>query len=449
MKGLIFTYFLTYGGGVAALFQPFIGVCVYYCFMIMRPHELWFYSVARGGGYSRYVALATLIGWGLRGMPKGGSWKGVLAILLSLSGFVLLFRVSAWLAFDKQIADKFASDMVKIFLMFFVGSCLVDSTARLKVLLFVFILSQGYLTFDINESYFLSGRNVLLWNDGFGSLDNNGFALSLLPGIGLALMTSFYEPRPFLRGLALFSALSSIHAVLLSESRGAYLGVIVIGGLLFLLVPKNAKTVSLALCSLIVVALLTGESVVNEFSTIFADKLDYSAESRFALWNAGYQAMLDYPLLGVGPHNFGVVSENYGLRRGRAPHNLIFEVGTACGFPGLFLFLSFYILLLWRLFRVISWGTGPKSAGTEPVIASTTSGAFAGLIGYLISSTFSSGAVIETPYVAALMAVAALRLYYAEVNKTEDKKDQRIPFPYKSAAHRRFQRTSQSAQGSV
>src|SRR5205823_14471517 len=62
MKGLLFTYLLTYGGALAALFNPFHGLLVYVCFAIVRPDKMWFWSVPEGN-YSRIVGIALLLGW--------------------------------------------------------------------------------------------------------------------------------------------------------------------------------------------------------------------------------------------------------------------------------------------------------------------------------------------------------------------------------------------------
>ena len=72
MKGLIFTYLLTYGGAAASLFNPFIGLLVYVAFAILRPESLWHWSVPEGN-YSRIVAIALLIGWARRGSAIGTS----------------------------------------------------------------------------------------------------------------------------------------------------------------------------------------------------------------------------------------------------------------------------------------------------------------------------------------------------------------------------------------
>ena len=418
MKGLLFTYFLTYGGCVVALFRPFVGLCIYYCFTVLRPQTLWFFALPQDGNYSKHVALATLIGWSISGFPRGGSLKRVMPILLTFGGLALIFRMTTWTAINPFVAEPVASAMAKIFLMFFVGVSLLDSPRRLKVLLWVFILSQGYLTYDLNVSYFLSGVNVILMNDGFGSLNNNTFALSLLPGIGIALMTSIFETRPLLRGLALFSALSSVHVVLLSESRGAYLGILAMGAIAAYSVPKTFKTLFLFSLVVLLVALLAGESVRQEFSTIFADELDDSASYRYDTWSASFRAMLDHPFLGVGPQNFLVVSDQYGLDKNRAAHNLYLQTGADTGVTGLFLLVTFYLLLLRRLAKIMSWKVGETSQ-IDPTIAGVAAGVFSGLIGYLTHSFFSAGVAIETPYLAALLGTAAIRLAYANTRQLE------------------------------
>ena len=47
MKGLLFTYLLTYGGAVVSLFRPFHGLLIYICFAIIKPEALWYWSVPR------------------------------------------------------------------------------------------------------------------------------------------------------------------------------------------------------------------------------------------------------------------------------------------------------------------------------------------------------------------------------------------------------------------
>lgn len=415
--GLLFTFFLTYAGSAVALFLPFVGLSIYYCFTVLRPEDLWFYAVEVGGGYSRTLALATLAGWAFRGFPKGDEQKHTIPIIGLLIAFVISVQASAWLGVDSQRSELIASSMLKIAVMAMVGFCLVDSVKRVKILLWVFILSQGYVTFDLNLETLMSGQNIVLNRDGFGTLNNNTFALSLLPGIGLSLMTGVFEQRLFPRAVAIFCALTAIHVILLSASRGAYLGLIAIGGLVFYFMPKNRTTIPPFLLVLLIAGVLIGEPVREEFMSMFAEKLDTSATKRFDMWKAAFHIMMNYPILGVGPTNFGVFSGEYeGLDKDSAVHNLYLQTGSDCGFLGLGLLLAFYFVTLRVFANAISW-KGEAIFKIDPVIAAVTTGAFAGVVGYLVHSCFSSGVIIETPYLAVMLGAAAVRLSKKEVEQ--------------------------------
>ena len=64
MKGLLFTYAMTYGGAAVALVNPFVGLLIYICFAIIKPEAMWYWSVDIGtisaGGL--YTAPATISG---------------------------------------------------------------------------------------------------------------------------------------------------------------------------------------------------------------------------------------------------------------------------------------------------------------------------------------------------------------------------------------------------
>ena len=71
VKGLLFTFLLTYGGGLVSLFNPFVGLLIYICFAIIKPESLWYWSVP-AGNYSRIVFGALFVGWAMAGF---GSWR--------------------------------------------------------------------------------------------------------------------------------------------------------------------------------------------------------------------------------------------------------------------------------------------------------------------------------------------------------------------------------------
>src|SRR5262245_37945285 len=135
MKGLLFTYLLTYGGALAALFNPFHGLLVYVCFANLRPEKMWYWSVP-AGNYSRIVGIALLVGWILQGCGRWQLGRSRL-IVLGLVGFWLWGGLSALQAVDSQVAWDYVESITKIVLPFLVGITTIDSVKKLKALVWV------------------------------------------------------------------------------------------------------------------------------------------------------------------------------------------------------------------------------------------------------------------------------------------------------------------------
>ena len=112
--GLILTYVLTFGGAAVAIFRPYVGVLIYVCFAIMRPEQLWYWSV-RLGNYSRIVAIAFLVGWLLHGF---GNWKlgKAWTVILPLIGFWIWLFVCLAAARDTALAWREVEILSKIIL---------------------------------------------------------------------------------------------------------------------------------------------------------------------------------------------------------------------------------------------------------------------------------------------------------------------------------------------
>src|SRR5688572_14583917 len=151
MKGLIFTYALTYGGAALSLFNPFYGLLAYVTFAILRPEHLWPWSVSVGN-YSRVVAIAMLVGWGLHGF---GNWNFGAArpfawTLLGYWGWIIVSAVGA----DNQaVAWNYVEMHSKILLPVLVGLTLIDSVAQARQLAWVLVLCLGFLAWEANLDY--------------------------------------------------------------------------------------------------------------------------------------------------------------------------------------------------------------------------------------------------------------------------------------------------------
>jgi len=404
MKGLLFTYGLTYGGAAVSLFNPFVGLLVYVCFAIVRPQHMWYWSVPEGN-YSKIVAIALLIGWAGRGFGDwklGRAWPTTLALL----GFIAWATLSAaTLAPNQEAAWEFVDLLAKIVLPFLVGVTTANTLPRIKTLAWVIMLSEAYVAFEFNLTY-LGGYNRL-WEEGFGAMDNNCNAIALDACLGLAVILAINAEKWWLKLLAAAAAALMAHAVLFSFSRGGMLGALVCGFVIFLVIPKKPIHYLAAIVVVLLVLRFAGPEVVDRFSTVFADSShrDASAESRVILWNACIDSMQRNPL-GVGTANWGEEVVNYGFKRGKLAHTLWLQVGAELGLPGLALLVFFYGSCVVRL---LPWLRSSYQL-PDPAFRYLAQAVIAALAGFAVSAQFVSLDLLEHPYYIAMIGVCLLKV---------------------------------------
>jgi O-antigen ligase len=148
-------------------------------------------------------------------------------------------------------------------------------------------------------------------------------------------------------------------ALLLTQSRGGFLGLVLVTLLACLMriqVPdgnkRNRKFLSLLGVVLLGAVIWTQlpQDARNRFATVLNLGNDYNLDptndkSRGQIWSRGLKATLDRPF-GYGPQAFGMVDYRYGGRM-MAPHNSYMEAMVELGVLGIILFLRMY-LLSWR-----------------------------------------------------------------------------------------------------
>ena len=404
MKGLIFTYGLCYGGALASLFNPYVGLLIYVCFAIIRPQYLWFWSVPEGN-YSRIVALALLAGWLVQGFGKWefGRARG---IVMAFVVYWLWTALSTAWAINQSAALEFVETLTKIVLPFLVGITVIDSLQKVKLLAWVIVLSQGYVAYELNLRYF-AGYNQL-WEEGFGGMDNNSYAIALVTCVGLAFFLGLQTPKLWLKVLAFAAVAFMVHAILFSFSRGGMLALVVTGVVSLWLLPKTPTSYLLFAAAVLVAARLAGPEVVGRFETAFADSgaRDASAESRLELWAVCWDLMCKNPC-GIGADQFGFVVADYGFRPGKLAHTLWLQVGAEVGFLGLGCLVLFYglcVVRLWPLAR-------EKRAVPDPWFPCAARMVIASLVGFAVSAQFVSLKNLEGPYYVVLIGAAVLKLW--------------------------------------
>lgn len=163
-------------------------------------------------------------------------------------------------------------------------------------------------------------------------------------------------------------------AILLSLSRGAWLGlVLALTAMALVWSPRTRRMVMPTSMAVVVLTLLgvvgalppaladRVRSVTSNFGVFDARQVAPTSENhalveRMAHWQAGWEMFLDHPFLGVGPGNYPAVYDQYFLPGWRDPlghaHNYYLNMAAEAGLLGLFALL----LVLTVAFRALLRG---------------------------------------------------------------------------------------------
>jgi probable O-glycosylation ligase (exosortase A-associated) len=394
---------LATGTAGPVVFGPFIGVAIYYLLAVLRPQYLWQWALLIDLRWSFYVAAATIaatllhVPGGIRG--KVFTWRHGVCL-----AFAVCVTLSNIFAFNSEVSSHWYWEYVKIFLMFFCGSLVVQQLSQVRILYQIAVWALGYIAYEINFVYLFSGRRLDVYHSGYGDLDNNGAGLMIAMGVPLAYFL-WQEYRRWWRWIFLAMVPVMIHAVLMTYSRGAMVSLLIASSLLIVRSRRKRQMMLALVCFWLVVPILAGQEIRARFFSIEQYEQDRSAESRFDSWTAGWRIARDYPIVGVGLRNSELLSQRYGAdTAGRAIHSQYIQITADSGFPA----VAFYILLLfgtWRALRRTQKLCGEWSSDDDRLAYNLASGLEGALVVFCIGAAFLSLEVFELPYLLILLAL--------------------------------------------
>jgi putative inorganic carbon (HCO3(-)) transporter len=400
MKGLVLIYALAVIGSLWALRRPSVGFLVYVLFASLRPTFLWGWA-GNMADLSWYVGVAMLIGWVFQGF---GTWQFGRARVwvFALCAFAVWSGFSTLQAYDQPTSEASLLNLIKYVLPFLVGVTTLRGEKDARRLLWVIVATQGYVSWEMNLSYYADSYNRVQ-EQGFGGLDNNCYGVSLVTTLGPALGLCLSSKSWTARGLAAVCFVLILHTVILTYSRGALLGALVLLTTAVMMMPFRARYLAAIVLVGALGFRLAGPQVVQRFETTFAEEqdLDYSARSRVDLWAACLKVAVANPIFGIGPDNWPLVAPQYGFPLGKLAHSAWMQTLAETGFPGLSFLALFYGSIIWRLWPIARG----KGLGNNHQIALLASGIVMSCIGYVVSAQFVSLLGLELPYYVAVAGV--------------------------------------------
>jgi probable O-glycosylation ligase (exosortase A-associated) len=328
--------------------------------------------------------------------------------------FVVWMNVTTFYALSPATAQPEWERTMKIQLISFISLMLLTSRERVHLLVWVIALSLGYYGLKGGVFAIMTGGNYRVMGppETFFS-ENNTLALVLIMTMPLIWYLRLQASHPALRW-ALAGAIGLVFlSVLGSHSRGALLGIGVMGALLWLKSPKKLG-LGLALTLLAPVAFaIMPEQWFERMATIGTYEQDRSAMSRLDIWGFAYALALDRPILGGGFKTFtaelimqyvGTTVEKFDA------HSIYFQVLGEHGFVGLGLFLTLGLLT----YRTGSWVIRAAKGRPELVWAHNLASMLqVSLVGFAVGGAFLGLAYVDLVYHLVGIMIA-LRMIVAE-----------------------------------
>jgi O-antigen ligase len=410
MIGFVLINLLTVAACLGAIRYPLVGVGTYVGFAVLRPHFLFGWA-GDLSGISYWVGIATFVGWFVN---RTGNWRlGRGGTALAFLGLYSLWSVaSSFTAISPAVAFASLQNLAKVAIPVLIGVTLLDRVETRRRMLWVMVLAMGYVGFEMHIQYLSRGFNhahVV----GFGGMDNNCFGAALAAMIGPAVALVVTSRTWYERAAASVAGLLILHTAILTFSRGTMVGLIAVGLVALVMMPKRPKYMAALVIALAIALRLSGPEVVARFATTFAEteERDGSAQSRVDLWRDCLMVVGDYPVLGVGPANWRVIAYQYGWTEGKSAHSVWMETAAELGIPGSLFLLLFFLVPAAQLWRIARERVTDQNRDDVAVAIATV----LSVTGFVVSAQFVSVPGLENPYYMVMVGLALLKARSAAV----------------------------------
>ena len=397
----------------------FIALFLFSIVLYFRPYEM-IPSLASFTSMAYFFGILTLAIY----VPSQFMAEGNLTARPREINLILLFGLAAILSMPMAVSPseaytEFTELLLKALIIFIVFVNVTRTEMRLRLMMWLAFAVSLYLSFwavsDYSNGIFREG-SAYYNNQRIGGAirglfgNSNDLALHLVTMVPLAIGFAFAS-KNFLKRLvyvglgALFVA-----AVVVTFSRGGFLGLFIAVLVLLRKIGRKNKVLS---TGALVVAMVTVLSMApatyfDRIGTIFSSASDHTGSSsqRTEILKRSIRVTLRYPLFGVGVGNFHHKSVHE-----LVTHNAYTQVSSEMGIPALVIYLMLMIFPLRRL-RQIEAETQDRPDKRRFHYWSI--GIQASLIAYMVSSFFGAVAYQWYVYFIVGYAVALRRLYYLD-----------------------------------
>jgi len=359
-KTILFLTFLFLGCFGSIFYHPIIGVLTYVINYNISPADRWWGQplAQMGLQWGEFSAISIALGMLLH--RERLYYKKMLHFqeLLLIVYIALIWLSHFWGLPAGEITDRNALKMTKVLIFLLMFSHIATTKERYELVIWTLIMSGlylGYAAYTAPSWAFRHGRlNIGIGGPDFqeGNFLGAHFAM-LLPFVGVMFLKGTWKSK----FICLLIAVFIINGIVLTRSRGVFLGCIM--GLLTALAfaikymkGKRLKIIALTIIGIIGALALTDPGFWQRMTTLKKEnpeQLDISAKGRIWAWQAVLKMVKNYPL-GIGEGNFkqyvGMFDERIA---GRDTHNTYFRCLAELGIPG----FAVLLMLILNTFRIL------------------------------------------------------------------------------------------------
>jgi O-antigen ligase len=334
--------------------------------------------------------------------------------------FLIIFVMFiAWAAagYSTSYDQAFTYDQIvvlsKVLLIVFVIVNVTRDTWRVRMFMIFFLgCFAAYPARGTMVNYFIAGYTMFgraLWNFIYGN-SNDLAALTFFP-LSLTLGLALTEPKGWIKKLAFVGVGVLPLMILLTQSRGALIA-LVLAGLMFFMAHAHGKRLRslLTTAALAVVVLpfvpksawdrFSGMKALTSTTTVAEADPEGSAEARYNIWRVARTIIAENPVAGIGLGSYPRAHATYAPRIGvpvaalgfRDTHSTYLNVAAETGLPGLFLFLLMIGSVAVSCERVRRRAKGTK--WSEQLLALEL-----GLLAFMLAGVFGSFSKLSFLYI--------------------------------------------------
>jgi len=350
--------------------RPFYGVICYLIVMMIRPGlyypELAELRVEFLVGVVILVIILLSPGRLQRMQLKGND---IVKWMVILYGVML---VSMLQSFNFDVSLEWMYDFSKIFLFFIMIVTLLDNEKDIQIFLFMFVIVTCLIAYTAIHNYLegnivksiSSGRiDYATAEIGMGS-GHVALANLTLQGMPILWFLAVSSPKMLVKILGILLFILCLYAVVISGSRGGFIGMSFLWICLIFFSKKRFLLISVGVLAAIILPLFSQSNYIDVVLKPFTGNLDVSGESRFTGLRNGIEMLIRRPLLGVGPGCYSVARKAW-FGWGLWAHNHYGELMGELGVIGIvvwFIFLKKYFMTAWNIAKTANNISVIKSA---------------------------------------------------------------------------------------